>query len=136
MNICTIVGRMGKDPEAFQYSGDKQGCRFSVAVDRPREDDPDWFSVTCFGQSAQFALQYLAKGREVAVTGDVHLGSWGDENDKRYSLDLVANRVEGIGPKQEGGAKPAPQQAAPKPAQDAPEIDWTMEGEEDPFADE
>ena len=133
MNICTIVGRMGRDPEAFTYQGDKQGARFSVAVDRPREDDPDWFNVTVFGQSANFALQYLAKGREVAVTGDVHLSQWEKDGEKRASLDLIANRVEAVGSKQEGGqGQQRPQAQAPATNADP----FADAGEADPFADQ
>ena len=138
MNVLTITGRLGRDPEAFQYGDGKQGCHFSVAVDRPREEDPDWFQVTVFGQSAEFALQYLAKGREVAITGDVHLSQWEKDGQQRAGLDLVANRVEAIGPKGDSAPAPAPrQQAAPKPqAAQGPDIDWSMEDEADPFSDE
>lgn len=142
MNTLTITGRLGRDPEAFNYgqNKEKQGCRFSVAVDRPREDDPDWFQVTAFGQSADFALRFLQKGREVAITGDVHLDTWEKDGETRAALDLVANRVEGIGPRQEDG-QPASQrqQAAPKTQaapKAAPDIDWSMDEDEDPYADE
>jgi len=139
MNVCTQIGRLGKDPEGFQYSGDKQGCRFSLAVDNPMakadaegNKPPDWFQVTCFGQSADFALAYLRRGAQAAVTGDIHLGEWkkGDGT-TGYSLDLIASRVEAIGPKQDGAA---PQQRKPKPAQ-GPDTAWVDE-EEDPFGDQ
>ena len=37
MNVCTQIGRLGKDPEGFQYSGDKQGSD-TAWVDE--EEDP------------------------------------------------------------------------------------------------
>jgi single-strand DNA-binding protein len=139
MNVCTQIGRLGKDPEGFQYSGDKQGCRFSLAVNNPygEKDEegkpkPDWFQVTCFGQSADFTLERLRKGDLAAVVGDIHLGEWKKQDGTTgYSLDLIASRVEAIGPKQDGAA---PQQGKPKPAQE-PDTAWVDE-EEDPFGDQ
>jgi single-strand DNA-binding protein len=86
--------------------------------------------VTCFGQSAEFALRFLRKGAQVAVRGDVHLNEWEKDGQKRSGLDVMADRVEAVGPKQEGASAP---QQRPAPA---PSVDWTSEETEDPFGDQ
>ena len=137
MNVFIGIGRLGRDPEAFTTRADKQGARFSMAIDNPfgEKDDqgkprPDWFNVTCFGQSAEFALRFLRKGAQVAVRGDVHLNEWEKDGQKRSGLDVMADRVEAVGPKQEGASAP---QQRPAPA---PSVDWTSEETEDPFGDQ
>jgi len=135
MNVLTIAGRLGRDPEPFPYGDGKQGARFSMAVNNQRNDDADWFRVTCFGQSADFALRFLHKGDPAVVSGRVELDQWEDKQsgEKRSALALVADRVDGFASKREEGNAPAPRQQKPK-QQAAP--DWQMDEEEDPFHDQ
>lgn len=133
MNVLTIAGRLGRDPEPFLYGDGKTGARFSVAVNNPRNEDADWFRVTAFGQSADFALRFLHKGDPAVVSGRVELDQWEDRQsgEKRTALALVADRVDGFASKREEGSAPR-QQRKPNPQQG----DWNMDAEEDPFDDQ
>lgn len=103
MNSVTLVGRLGQDPKAEVTAKGTSASRLRLAVKRDysREgQDTDWFDVVCYGQSADFANRYFAKGREIAVKGSVHVDEWQtDAGERRKALRVVADRVEAVGSK-------------------------------------
>jgi single-strand DNA-binding protein len=67
-NKITIVGYLGRDPEARFTSEGNAVCNFSVATTEKRKDKAGdiqeittWFSVVLFGRQAEVASEYLAK---------------------------------------------------------------------------
>ena len=72
--------------------------KFSLATDRPvkagAEPQTDWHQVVCWGQLAEFAGEYLAKGRLVYVAGRIAHRTWeGKDGQKRYATEIVANEL-------------------------------------------
>jgi single-strand DNA-binding protein len=95
-----IVGRVGRDPER---KGEHSPAKFSVATDRKVKGEKitDWHDVIAFGKQADFVMQYISKGREVAVTGRLTVESWEakDGSGKRSKHVIVADTVQGVGGK-------------------------------------
>jgi single-strand DNA-binding protein len=74
----TLVGNLGKDPELRYTPSGVAVCGLSLAIDRSSKDKEGnknektlWVSVTAWNQLAELAAQYLAKGRQVLVIGDL-----------------------------------------------------------------
>jgi single-strand DNA-binding protein len=68
---------------------------FSVATDRPAKPDAesatDWHQIVCWEKLAEFANQYLTKGRLVFVAGRLHYRSWeAKDGQKRRAAEIVA----------------------------------------------
>lgn len=112
LNIITIVGRLGRDPEVRYSQGGMAICKLSVAVSsrvkngETWEDETTWFRVTVFGKTAENAGKYLAKGREVAVVGRMREDKYKDKDgNERSSWEVIANQVQYVGGKGEGGGK-------------------------------
>lgn len=106
-----LVGNLGSDPE-LRYSQDgKPSLRVSVASSyRVRESNgewvnaTEWFRVTVFGPRAESLSNLLTKGMKVAVTGRLEARPWADrENKPRAGLEVIANEVEFLSPRQEQG---------------------------------
>ena len=95
LNTCSIVGRLGREPE-LKGSGDKQVCTFTVATDR-RNDEVDWHRVVVFGKSAENCSKYLNKGSIVAIDGRIQYGSYEKDGNKFHTADIIANRVSFVG---------------------------------------
>jgi single-strand DNA-binding protein len=102
LNSVILIGRMASDPELkFTPSGDAV-CNFRIAVDRNRkgadgEKETDFFDVTAWKQSAEFAANYLGKGRLIAVDGRLQIRKWEDkEGGKRSSPEIIANDLRGL----------------------------------------
>jgi len=127
---CIIVGNLGKDPE-MRYTPDGTAVTsFSVAVSRKwtsgdgtKAEKTWWFKVSCWRKLAETTNQYLKKGRQVMVIGEIDASAWADQEGKpRASLDLTARDVRFLGgPRDEGGtASDISSSSAPHDEEDIP----------------
>lgn len=94
MNQLTIIGNLTKDPIVREGEYGKL-CFFTVAVNNKQKDKAsDFFSVRTSRKQAEACEKYLSKGRSVTVRGPVHMESYGDEGNKRYTMTISAEEVE------------------------------------------
>lgn len=98
VNRAELIGRLGRDPDMCYTPEGHVVTKFSVATDRPTkpgaEPETDWHQVVCWGPVAEFAGQYLGKGRLVYIAGRITYRSWdGKDGQKRYATEIVASEV-------------------------------------------
>ena len=120
INIVSLVGRAGRDPEARYFESGSMVSNLSLAVNRnSRDDAPDWFNLEIWGKQAQTAADYVRKGSLLGITGSFKVELWtdrstGEERSKPVirvdRLDLLGSRrdAEGGGGAGAGGYQPAP----------------------------
>lgn len=139
MNKTFITGNLTKDPElrtANTRDGQVNVCNFTVAVNRRnggQNNDADFFKVTTWRGLADNCAKYLAKGRKVAVTGTVSASAYiGNDGQPRARLEINADDVEFLSPKQDvpGGQSgyqnaPGSYQGTPAGYQSAPPANQT-----------
>lgn len=95
MNKLTIIGNLTRDPELRTTPQGISVCEFTVAVNRRKSDESDFFRVTAWRQLGENAAKYLAKGRKVCVVGPVSARSYQTQNgETRVSLEVTAEDVE------------------------------------------
>lgn len=99
MNKVILVGRLTKDPDLKFASGSgKAVARFSLAVNRPmKRDEADFINCVAFGKIAETITQYLTKGRQLAITGNIRTGSYEKEGQMRYTTDVIIDSFEFVG---------------------------------------
>ena len=112
MNQVMLIGRLTKDPEV-RYTATSQlaVARFSVAIDRGKDKNgndagADFPNIVCFGKTAELVEKYVRKGQMVGITGRIQTGSYEKDGQKVYTTEVVADRVEFLSPKGEGGSSP------------------------------
>jgi single-strand DNA-binding protein len=146
VNKVILIGRLGKDPDMRYAPSGMAIANFTMATNHSTKDadgnwteQTEWHSIRAFGRQAEFCGEYMKKGRQVFVEGRLQTSSWEDQNgQKRYRTDVIANELQLLGSKQEGGdtAEPVAQQAAPatnsSPDKAAPEP-APMEEDDLPF---
>ena len=97
MNSVALIGRLTRDP-IVRYKDEMAIARFSVAVDRPKQNGKDATSdfpnCIAFGKTAELVEKYLTKGRLVGITGRLQTGSYEKDGKRVYTTDVVADRVE------------------------------------------
>ncbi len=99
MATIQIIGNLGRDPETRFTTNGQQVTSFSVAVSRParggdRQEETDWYRVSCFGKQAQIAEQFLSKGRKVYISGRFVPHTFtGNDGQSRTSLDVNADTL-------------------------------------------
>jgi single-strand DNA-binding protein len=100
MNSVNLTGNLATDVELREFGDDKKLATFVLAVDRSsRDDDADFFRVATWDHQAQLCAEYLEKGRKVAVEGRLRHHTWEDNGEKRSRVEVVARRVEFLGPR-------------------------------------
>ena len=111
MNKLTIIGNLTRDPETRTISTGNTVCSFTVAVNRRKsansnQPEADFFKVSAWDKLGENCQRFLAKGRKVAVVGSVSVSSYEakDGGGTRFSLDVRAEDVEFLSPKEQSDA--------------------------------
>jgi len=122
-----IIGNVGRDPELKMTSNGRPVCEFSVAVNRvvggsqggERQEQTDWYRVSCWGKQAETAQQIIQKGRLVFVEGRFQPREWtGKDDQKRISLEISADNFQLLDSRRDRGEGMGA--TAPAPAPDDP----------------
>lgn len=136
VNSVVLIGRLTRDPELRTTTTGKNVCSFSIAVQKrikPQDGSPDadFFNIVAWNKDADYVVNYLTKGRLVAVEGRLQARKYtASDGSNREVVEIVANSVQGLDrPKDDHGDGSRPTAGAAVAA--APAAD-----EYDPFADE
>lgn len=125
MNVFVATGRLTKDPEKRTTQNGTSVCTFTLAVDRRYknangEREADFFPVVCWRHTADFAAEYLAKGKMVCIHGEMQTRSYEKDGVKRYVTECVANDMQILTPKGEGAAQTQEPEMTPANDDDLP----------------
>lgn len=121
MNKAILSGNVGADPQ-FKSTEKTNICNFRIAVNDKFKKDapPQWFTVTAFGKSAEFANTYIKKGTKVLVEGKIQMEEYTDkENQKKLFVSIISDNIE-ILSSDKGGAAPAKNDLLDTPSVDLP----------------
>jgi len=113
INRVVLTGNLTRDPElrTFPDSGNAV-CSMRLACNGRRknnqsgqwEDQPNYFDITVWGAQGENCAKYLTKGRPVAIDGRLQWREWQDkEGNKRQSVDIIAESVQFLGSREDGG---------------------------------
>lgn len=109
MNKTILIGRLTKDPDLrFGAANGNAVTRFTVAVNRPvqkgKEKEADFIRCIAFGKAGEAIAQYLTKGRQIGISGNIRTGSYeAKDGTKRYTTEVVVETFEFLaGDKQTG----------------------------------
>ncbi|AOM41349.1 single-stranded DNA-binding protein [Xenorhabdus hominickii] len=128
INKVILVGHLGQEPEIRYLPTGGTVTTLSLATSDSWRDKQtgdirektEWHRVVIFGKLAEIAAEYLQKGAQVYIEGQLQTRKWKDQQGQdRYSTEVVVNvngTMQMLGSR--GEAKPvAKQQSAPKPVQ-------------------
>ena len=116
LNKCMIIGNLGRDPEMRYTPSGQAVTQFSVATNRNFRDpqgewqsETEWFRVVVWGDQGERVAEYLRKGHKVYVEGRLQTRQWEDQSgNKRYTTELIANRVQSLERRDREGEPPFP----------------------------
>ena len=123
-----FTGNLGKDAEVKYTPSGTAICEFSVAVKSGygEREKTNWVRCAMFGKKAEGQLpQYLKKGTQVAVSGELELQEWEGQNGKGAALAVTVQNIDLIGgnpnnqqaPQQYAQPQQVPQQLQQAPVQ-------------------
>ena len=125
LNKVQIIGRLGRDPDTKAMLSGDLVCNLSIATDEVYKDkngdqqkNTEWHRVVLFKRLAEVADQYLSKGGQVYIEGNIKTRKWKDrDGNDRYTTEIRGQRLIMLGAKgdeQSQVSKPKP--AAPAQA--------------------
>jgi len=107
----TIIGNVGRDPELKTVSADRKVAEFSVAVGSKNgaEERTDWFKISAWDKQADTVMNYVKKGDQIFVEGQLRIREYIDRDQKnRTSFEIVSPNFQLLGNKpQENGSSDA-----------------------------
>lgn len=134
VNRVILIGNLGADPELKSLPSGQSVCNLSVATNEvfkdkqgQKQERVEWHRVTVWGEQGSNCAKYLAKGRSLYLEGRLQTRSWEKDGQKRYSTEIVADRVVFLGG---GKGEQSPQSA---PASQAPPVGADDDGDNIPF---
>jgi len=116
VNKVILLGRLGQDPELKYTPGGNAVANFSIATSESwsdkqgqKQERTEWHRIVVWGKLAELCNQYLAKGRQIYLEGQLQTRSWDDakSGEKRYITEVLAKSVQFIGARPEGEGQQA-----------------------------
>ena len=111
INKVILVGNLGNDPDVKYTQSGMAITRISLATTSVRKDNDgnqqertEWHRVVFFGKLGEIAGEYLRKGSQVYVEGEIRYDKFtGQDGVEKYTTDIVANEMQMLGGRGEGG---------------------------------
>ncbi|MBG3139019.1 single-stranded DNA-binding protein [Proteus mirabilis] len=100
VNKCILIGHLGQDPEIRYMPSGGAIANLTLATSESWRDKQtgemkektEWHRVCIFGKLAEIAGEYLRKGSQVYIEGQLQTRKWQDQSGQdRYSTEVVVN---------------------------------------------
>ena len=100
LNKVLLIGRLGADPEIKQMVNGKSVARLSLATSQSwkdkntgeKKEKTEWHRIVVFNEGlVNVVQQYLKKGAQIYVEGQISTRKWKDEKSgqDKYSTEIV-----------------------------------------------
>ena len=100
LNKVILIGRLGADPEIKQMVNGKSVARLSLATNQSwkdkntgeKKEKTEWHRIVVFNEGlVNVVQQYLKKGAQIYVEGQLNTRKWKDEQSgqDKYSTEVV-----------------------------------------------
>lgn len=123
VNKVIIVGTLGNDPEVKYSASGSAIANLSVATSEhwkdkqtgEKKEQTEWHRVVIFGKLAEVAGEYLRKGSQVYIEGQLRTRKWTDSNGvDKYTTEIVIPQMGGVmqmlgGKRDDSGQQPRQQ---------------------------
>lgn len=120
VNKVILVGNLGNDPETKYTQGGMAITTVSLATSSERKDKDgnkqertEWHRVKFLGKLGEIAGEYLRKGSQIYVEGSIRYDKFtGTDGVEKYFTDIIADELQMLGGKQDGGSERQARQPA------------------------
>ncbi|MGP9518190.1 MULTISPECIES: single-stranded DNA-binding protein [unclassified Psychrobacter] len=103
VNKVIIIGNLGADPEARQFSNGGSVTNISVATSEQwtdkqsgeKREATEWHRIALFNRLGEIAAQYLRKGSKVYIEGSLRTRKYQDQSGQdRYITEIRAEQMQ------------------------------------------
>ncbi|EAP9506999.1 single-stranded DNA-binding protein [Salmonella enterica] len=100
LNKVMLIGHLGQDPDVRYLPNSNAVAMLSLATSDTWKDKQtgeqkertEWHRVVIYGKLAEIAGEYLRKGSQVYIEGELRIRKWTDQNgQERYTTEVVVS---------------------------------------------
>ncbi len=116
LNRATLIGNVGKDPEVrhLETPEHPKVAQFTLATaerykarDGSQQEQTEWHNVVAWRGLAELAEKYVRRGSQLYVEGRIRTRSWESGGQKAYRTEIVADNIQLLGSRPDGGSAPS-----------------------------
>jgi len=97
LNKVMLIGRVGKDPEIVYFKSGDAVAKFSLATSEKWKDKnsgeqkekTEWHKVEVFGGAAEVVKNYVEKGKQLYIEGQLQTDEYEKDGVKKYATKVV-----------------------------------------------
>ena len=94
-NLVILTGRLTKEPELKYGASGTAYCKFTLAVNRMKKDDPaDFIFCSAFGKTAELIAEYVKKGHQLGVQGRLQQDTYEKDGAKISKTGVTVDKIE------------------------------------------
>ena len=115
INHVVLVGRLTRDAELKYTNSGLAIAKFSLAINRRSkkgdtwQDEANFFDAVFMGKGAEAVAQYLTKGKQIGIQGELRQDRWEQDGQKRSRVEIFVNSLQLLGSR--GGPAPGAEAA-------------------------
>ena len=95
INIVILTGRLAREPELKYGASGTAYCKFTLAVNRMKKDDPaDFIFCSAFGKTAELIAEYVKKGHQLGVQGRLQQDTYEKDGEKISKTGVTVDKIE------------------------------------------
>ena len=104
------IGRLTRDAELKYTAGGTAVSKLGIAVNKRVKKGDEWteqasfFDVTLWGKMAEGLNQYLVKGKQIAIEGELEQERWEKDGQTHSKVTITASNVQLLGGGQGSGS--------------------------------
>lgn len=111
VNKVILVGNCGGDPETRYLPSGGAVSNVTLATSETWKDKTtgqpqektEWHRVVFFNRLAEIVNEYVKKGSKLYIEGSLRTRSWEQDGVKRYATEIVANEMQMLDSRGQGG---------------------------------
>lgn len=104
----TAIGNLTRDSQLRTLSSGETVLNFSIARNDRRTQEATYIECAVWGKLGQSIAQYLLRGKQVYVDGELGMRQWEGQNGPQTSLTCRVREIEILGGRQQGQAQGQP----------------------------
>ena len=110
VNKVILVGTLTRDPETTYTGSGMAVCKLSVVTNKKYKsrqtnemvEEAEFHRCTLFGKVGEIAQEYLHKGSQCYLEGELKTNKWQDKDgNDRYTTEVICNQLQMLGGKRD-----------------------------------
>jgi len=118
INHVVLVGRLTRDAEIKYTNSGTAISKFAIAINRRRKSGDQWteeanfFDCVVWGKVAEALTQYLVKGKQVGVQGELRQNRWEQDGQRRSKVEVNVSNIQLLGGRPQGSSQDVYQESS------------------------